>query len=223
MKHIIVDLEMNSVNKNEPGYEIFRGELIEIGAVMLDDDMQEISEFKTYVKPEYSESISPRIVELTGITDEHIKDAPLFAEAFDSFAKWCLDSGDDIKLYEWSNSDHEQLMSESKHKHTELSPEQRRVLDGTWVDIQRIFDHKAHSSRQISLNVAMYAAGLKVEGELHDALDDARNTGKILAMLNDEEQLAVALERIDAYFNPPPLTTSMGALFDFSKLLNGTE
>ncbi len=218
MKHIVVDLEMNSPERHGHAPVIFKGELIEIGAVMLDDDMHEISEFKTYVRPEYAESISPRIVELTGITDEMIADAPAFDEAFESFARWCLEHGDEIRMYEWSDSDLEHLKNESTHKKLKLTDNQRCIMESRWTDIQHIFDHKVGFDRQVSLNIALYSAGLKVEGELHDALDDARNTGKILAMLNDEGQLATAKKRIDEYLNPPPLTASMGELFDFSKI-----
>lgn len=60
-----------------------------------------------------------------------------------------------------------------------------RIVDAVWIDIQEVFDNKAGYDRQMSLNVALFATGLMVEGELHDALDDARNTGRILAMLHD--------------------------------------
>ena len=51
MKHIVVDLEMNGIEKK---HRIFgcTMETIEIGAIMLDENYQEISSFKTYVKPE---------------------------------------------------------------------------------------------------------------------------------------------------------------------------
>jgi ERI1 exoribonuclease 2 len=45
MKHIVVDLEINRLGRKERQSEFFQGELIEIGAVMLDDDMNEISEY----------------------------------------------------------------------------------------------------------------------------------------------------------------------------------
>ena len=216
MKHIVVDLEMNSIGRNDPGYKICHGELIEIGAVMLDDEMREIAEYKAYVHPEYTLHVAERIKKLTGITDELLEGAPDFAEAFELFSEWCFKSGDDITFYEWSDADHDHFVKESGLKHIELSTFQKQVLDGKWVDVQKIFDKKAGFKRQVSLNVALYATGLRLEGELHDALDDARNTGRILAMLNDDEVFKDALARIDAYLNPPPLTTSIGAMIDFS-------
>ena len=55
MKHIVVDLEMNNVSRKSVVGSICSMETIEIGAVMLDDNWQEISSLRTYVKPEYSD------------------------------------------------------------------------------------------------------------------------------------------------------------------------
>ena len=51
--NIVVDLEINHVAKKSEARRIYRMETIEIRAVMLDDIIQEISAFRTYVKPEY--------------------------------------------------------------------------------------------------------------------------------------------------------------------------
>ena len=45
MKHIVVDLEMNNIRKKSEARRICTMETIEIGAVMLDDNLQEISKF----------------------------------------------------------------------------------------------------------------------------------------------------------------------------------
>lgn len=39
---------------------------------MLDDNLQEISSFRTYIKPEYKDGILPKISRLTGITEAMI-------------------------------------------------------------------------------------------------------------------------------------------------------
>ena len=78
MKHIVVDLEMNYVAKKSDARRICRMETIEIGAVMLDDNLQEISAFRTYVKPEYNDYIERKIKRITGITEEMVQNAPPF-------------------------------------------------------------------------------------------------------------------------------------------------
>ena len=66
MKHIVVDLEMNPVGKE---YRDIRrklnGEIIEIGAVRLNEDFVQEDEFQCYVCPEYG-MVKKHITELTG-------------------------------------------------------------------------------------------------------------------------------------------------------------
>ena len=57
MKHIVIDLEMNQVNGKSKARALCRMETIEIGAVMLDENLQEVSSFKEYVHPEYSDKV----------------------------------------------------------------------------------------------------------------------------------------------------------------------
>ena len=52
MKHIVIDLEMNKIARSSEARKICKSEIIEIGDVMLDANLQEIGNFRTYVKPE---------------------------------------------------------------------------------------------------------------------------------------------------------------------------
>ena len=63
MKYIVIDLEMNKIARSSEARKICKSEIIEIGAVMLDENLQEIGNFRTYVKPEYNDQ-----------TDQHDKD-----------------------------------------------------------------------------------------------------------------------------------------------------
>ncbi|WP_242945145.1 DUF5688 family protein [Oribacterium sp. C9] len=106
MKHIVVDLEMNSIRKKDDARRICNLETIEIGAVMLDDNLQEISSFRTYVKPEHCDGIARNISRLTGITDDMVLNAPKFNESLRMFTNWCLGTGDEVTVYAWSDSDY---------------------------------------------------------------------------------------------------------------------
>ena len=61
MKHIVIDLEMNKIARSSEARKICKSEIIEIGAVMLDENLQEIGNFRTYVKPEYNDKIAAEI------------------------------------------------------------------------------------------------------------------------------------------------------------------
>lgn len=115
MKHIVVDLEMNSLAKEFKEEKIICGrEIIEIGAVVLDEQYHEIGSFKTLVKPQYNDVIKPYFEKLTGITTEMVANAPVFKEALDMFFSWCHSINDDVQIYQWSETDLDQVLSEIK-------------------------------------------------------------------------------------------------------------
>lgn len=218
MKHIVVDLEMNGIKKKSEARKITRCETIEIGAVMLDENLQEISSFRTYVKPEYNTGIEPKIRNLTGITDEMVLNAPKFNEALRMFSNWCLGTGDEVAIYAWSNSDYNQISREILLKNYEISPEEMGILAVAWQDFQKEFDTQIGFDRQISLQSALNMAGIDFTGREHDALDDARNTAQLFQIFRDEELFSMTLKKIEEVMKPKASGFSLGDLFDFSAL-----
>ena len=58
MNYIIVDFEMNPVaGEYKEERQISRSEIIEIGAVIMDESFLVLGEFKTLVKPQFNDSI----------------------------------------------------------------------------------------------------------------------------------------------------------------------
>ena len=117
MKYVTVDLEMNPLAKE---YKAERAiccrEVIEIGAILLDENYQEIDSFKTFVKPQFNDVIKPHIQKLTNISNDMVENAPFFEEALQMFCFWCKSIGDDILLYQWSESDIERIRNEMNLK-----------------------------------------------------------------------------------------------------------
>ena len=117
MKHIVIDLEMNALDKKFKDEKIICGrEIIQIGAVLLDDQYQEIGYFNTLVKPQYNERIERKFEKLTGISTKMVQNAPVFAEAMEQFFSWCHSIKDEIHIYQWSESDYEQITKELELK-----------------------------------------------------------------------------------------------------------
>ena len=86
MKYIIVDLEMNPLGSEfKKDWETCRNEIVEIGAVVLDEQYNEIGHFMTLVKPQMNAVIEGRIEKLTGITTKSVECAPCFKEAAEMF------------------------------------------------------------------------------------------------------------------------------------------
>lgn len=216
MKHIVVDLEMNNILQKSEARRICTNETIEIGAVMLDDNLQEISSFRTYVKPEYNDGIVPKISRLTGITNSMVANAPKFREAFRMFTNLCLGTGDDITLYAWSDSDYNQICKEILLKDYTISEEEAEIVSIEWTDFQKEFDGHLGFERQVSLKLALEMAGIDFSGREHDALDDARNTAELLQIFKDEKMFDLTLRKIEEAMKPTSLENTIGSMFDLS-------
>jgi len=177
--HIFLDFEMNPIPWSFPvERKICRREIIEIGAVKLDQNYELVGRYSAYVKPAYG-TISPRITQLTGITDQAVETAPAFTEAMALFAAWIGDTR--ARIYSWSRSDLIQLWDESWLKESEL-PWQ---LNQRWMDFQAVYTRLIGlSSRQpLSLKNAVGSADYVFGGEAHRAVYDAENSASLLKLV----------------------------------------
>ena len=216
MKHIVVDLEMNNITAKTEARKICRMETIEIGAVMLDDNLNEIASFRTYVKPEYNDNIVKKISRLTGITDDMVFNAPKFNEALRMFTSWCTGTGDDVTIYAWSENDYNQIVKEMILKEYEISDTEKNILETEWSDFQKEFDSHLGFERQISLKMALDMTGIDFSGRVHNALDDARNTAELFHVFKDEALFNNTLSKIREVMQPKSIGSTIGDIFDLS-------
>ncbi|MBQ9479902.1 MAG: exonuclease domain-containing protein [Selenomonadaceae bacterium] len=208
MIHIVIDLEMNPVRQSLK--EIRRqlpDEVIEIGAVKLDDNFKQVDEFQRYVRPEYSK-ITRHIKKLTGITDEVLEDKNTFAVEFKNFMDWI--GTDEVTLYSWSNSDINQLKSECAFK---LDDFDVQWLERHWIDLQKEFDDRIGLNGNLALNHAVGAMNKNFKGTQHSALADAINTAAILMLMQDEAEFKRTMQPIIDLINPSRLSSSIGELY----------
>lgn len=217
MVHIVIDLEMNPVSKSFKDVRRYTtDEVIEIGAVKLDDNYKQIDEFQCYVRPQYGE-ITKHITKLTGITAETVADKPTFPDAFKNFMNWI--GTWDMTLYSWSNSDINQLHDECKFK---MPKYDIRKLERQWRDLQKAFDERIGLHSSLALKHAIGAMNRDFEGTQHTALADAANTAAILTLLQDDEEFFRVMQPVIELLRPKQLSQSIGDLFpELSKLKLG--
>ena len=220
MKYIVVDFEMNPVSRvYKEQKAICKNEIIEIGAVLLDEGYREQDSFQMYVKPCFSEELRRNIVRLTGITDDMLRNAPGFTEAMKRFFEWCLSFGDEVQVIQWSESDYEQIAGEILQKQVPLSEQERTLMTG-WHDFQKEYGDVIGTEKQTSLSYAVMLAGEEFEGKRHDALHDARNTARIFKTVRIPEERESSLGKVIEVLNThTKLGSSLGDMFDFSKMV----
>ena len=101
--YVVIDLEMCKVPKGAAKSYGKSNEVIQIGAVALDEQYQILEDrFMTYVKPQYG-SLDTFINHLTGITQKDLKNAPCFEEALRQFELWLPDG--EVEMVSWSRTD----------------------------------------------------------------------------------------------------------------------
>ena len=107
MHYIVIDLEWNQpLSRASAPYrrvgDRLMFEIIQIGAVKLDERRRMLGSFNRLVAPKHYVKIHPRIRRITGITQEDLVDAPGFPEALEQFIAWC---GEDYVLLTWGGDD----------------------------------------------------------------------------------------------------------------------
>ena len=208
MIHIVIDLEMNPIKRSLKEVRKFiTDEVIEFGAVKLDENYQPVSEFQCYVRPEYSE-ISKHITKLTGITNELVEDKSTFAEEFKKFFDWI--GTWDMTLYSWSNSDINQLKSECTYKIPNFDVAR---LERQWKDLQKEFDDRIGLHNSLALKHAVGAMNRDFQGTAHTALADAANTAAILTLMQDDDAFHKTMKPVIDLLKPQELSQSIGDLF----------
>ena len=168
MYYVIMDLEWN----NAYSYKIrgFVNEILEIGAVMVNEDMDVIDTFSVIVKSQLSKKVSGRIKNLTHITNEDMKEGISFGRAVKQFSDWigrrnCI-------FMSWGDSDIRVLFNN-------LSLFMN--IDGIpfltqYVDLQKYCEEFIVSTKnkQIGLVNAAVQMGIDVDQfKSHRALDDS--------------------------------------------------
>lgn len=209
MDSIFVDLEFCMVNDEcKEQRKISKFEIIEIGAVRVNEELKIVDRFETLVKPRYS-VISSFITDMTHITNEAVADAPDFKTAMDIFLEWVGDER--VAVYSWSNADCLQFQKEcrqKKYKNARLED-----MYENWVDFQMVFGKMLGIEQAISLANAVKGAGIEFKGQEHSALADAENTALLYILTKNKEEFELkAGSLLDIIRPKPALTMSLGSL-----------
>ena len=197
MNHIVIDLEMNKINKQYRDGRKLSNELIEIGAVKMNDKFEFIDQYQTYVMPIYGK-MNSKIIQLTGITDDKLVGAPNFHDAMDDFAKWI--GNVKTTFYSWSLSDIRQFQVESDFKEYEGKIVKR--MEKSWVDFQLEYSKLLCIDKKIKLKQAVQAADYKFTGAEHTALADAVNTAEILKLSKNTAEFERVMKPVLDLFRP---------------------
>lgn len=196
---IFIDLEMNTTDTRLVRRKKLKNEVIEIGAVRMDDAFHPLDRFRIFVRPQYNGVIERKIYKLTGISNGAVSDAVSLPEALDALEAWC--GSDGYEIYAWSTSDLCQLRKECGFKGIDSVFLDEMVQ---WHDFQEDFRQMLGEKNILSLSNAMHRAGLEPEGSLHDASWDAYNSARLMETAYSEDFAVDLANAQDAYYQEAP-------------------
>jgi DNA polymerase III epsilon subunit-like protein len=182
MNYISLDLEWNQAYAQkalavQKRLECrLRGEVIQIGAVKLDADLNIIGSYRITVKPKFFKSIQRHVMRLTGITQTMLDHGTPLPEAIARCEKWC---GEDFAFLTWGPDDIP-MLKENLAVHG---------IESSWLDrvydLQTIFNAQTDKSKQQrSLEYAMEHFEIEQTLPSHDALNDAYFTALVAQKLD---------------------------------------
>lgn len=179
MNYIIFDLEFNqdfsSMQNSDIKVSQYPFEIIQIGAIKLDSELNKSGEFNRYVKPAIYSKLSPFVTELTGITTEMLLSEKPFGDVYREYIEFI--SGTDSVFCIWGMSDIKELF-----KNAEYHKLDRSLLPKMFINLQPwVSKHLNLSSKNmLRLQHAVEALNIPVTESFHNAFYDAYYTSEIL-------------------------------------------
>lgn len=176
MKYIIVDLEATCWEKSENR----QNEIIEIGAVCIDEKKTVRGEFDIMVRPKVNPELSDFCTKLTTITQEMVNGAPEFPEALRIFKKWIRNFDEQYTLCSWGHYDRVQFKNDCV----------LHGLDTRWTENHISLKHQYAKfkklRRPIGMKRALKREKLALTGTHHRGIDDVRSIAKIFIKYFDK-------------------------------------
>jgi len=174
MNYIIYDLEFNQPLSKDNKILDINFEIIQIGALKLNSDLEITSTFNKLVKPTVHSEIHPYIENLTKITTNMVASNDYFPNVYSDFIDFIGD--EDFILCIWGSGDIKELIK-NIHFHN-LEP-----LDSfkKYIDVQKLTSKHINTTRgtRIGLKSAIEFFNMPIEKDFHNAFNDAYYTSEI--------------------------------------------
>jgi DNA polymerase III epsilon subunit-like protein len=204
MNYIILDLEWNQ-GAAEKTEEKLPFEIIEIGAIKLNDRREKTDEFNELIKPQVYHEMNYITRKLIHLQMEQLEEGKTFPDVMRAFQNWW---GEDYIFCTWGSMDLVELQRNIRYY--QMEPISDRPF--RFLDIQKLFSiaFEDRKSRR-SLEYAIDFLNIEKDIPFHRALSDAYYTAKILALLDEN-----VLENysFDIFHIPVSKKEEIHAIFD---------
>jgi len=186
MKYIVLDLEFNQAYDFGDGKDNFPDErcpfeIIQIGAVKLNEKFEYESSLNLLIKPEIYKRIHPYVEKITGLNSSILENQQTFEEAYEKLTEFFDKKR--VIFCVWGSNDIKELYKNITYY--DLSED---VITFNFIDVQNIASKYINNAPGmcIGLKNAVSALNLEISKPFHNALYDAEYTAKVLQRLRYE-------------------------------------
>ena len=168
MKYIILDLEATCEKDNRD----FTNEIIEVGAVKVNENLEVVSEFSSFVKPVINPILTEFCKQLTTISQTDIDSAAEFKDVAEKFIAWI--GNDSYVLCSWGFYDKTQLKKDCA----------LHGVNTSWIRNHISLKHQHGKKimgieKGMGMSRALSKAGLGLIGTHHRGIDNAKNIAQL--------------------------------------------
>jgi len=172
---LVIDLEATT---DDGGWPLAEMEIIEIGATLVNREGRELDHFQRFVRPLRRPLLTLFCRELTHISQAQIDGAAPLGEVWPLFERWL--GQHQARLEGWASwGDYDRRQLEQDWRQLGLSSALGQVPH---INLKQRFAKARRLERPLGLNGALQLAGLQFNGQQHRALEDARNTARLLPL-----------------------------------------
>ena len=191
--YVILDLEWNGTYSRR--IKGFINEIIEFGAVKVDESLNILDTYEALVRPQVGKKISGKICTLTSITNEELEGGLQFMQVTSRFRKWM---GGAV-LLTWGTSDILTLIENCRY----FCGNQRIPFLDKYIDLQSYCQQMlgAEPGRQLGLTTAGELLGISGDDfDHHRALGDSLLSLRCLQRVYDPLRLSAMEQTADDEF-----------------------
>jgi len=181
VNYIIFDLEWNQaadLRTRRANSLLF--EILEIGAVKLNEKREQLDEFHELIKPQVFHTMNQVTGELIHLKMEQLENCRLFPEVAGDFVRWC---GNEYIFCTWGNLDITELQKNMDYY--KMPPLSEKTIK--YYDVQKLFSiaFEDKKSRR-TLQYAVDFLGIEKDADFHRAYTDAHYTAEIIKRIGND-------------------------------------
>lgn len=225
MNYIIFDLEFNQSSgtkkeNNSTSNEKCPFEIIQIGAIKLNENFQIIKTFDKLIKPHIYTTLNPFVENLTGISINELNSSKPFKDIYEEFIQFIKD--DRSILCVWGLADIKELFRNIKHHNLDIS-----IIPKEYINLQQYASKylECPKGTHIGLNKAVNLLNIPIDSKFHNAFADAYYTAEVFKKIySDKIQIKIynpTSQRAQNTFNKEKKKVDYyGLIKQFEKMFN---